>query len=241
MSSQSDSERMINAEHDRIDVVAHPVLQSRYIIVSPSVPISPLCLLLQQPLHALDGVTHKLLTRLQLREDTPIPMREPTISIYLRPNPLLLPQNPLIYQRLVSQRVRTTDLEVRWRQALVTALPQHRAEQLTCAILVGMLHVVAEEEIAGFDAKDSGIAVLLPGVIVLFVLLRNGRTGAYGWDHEMLASDRWGELLVAGEVGDGGRDVAACAGAADEEAFAWVASEGRGIFCGLDHAVSQCI
>ena len=140
-------------------------------------------------------------------------MRQTRININLRLEPLLLAQNPLINQRLIPQRIRTTDLEVMRRQIGMTTLEDQRTEQLVVTLRHG--NIAVPEKIASLPAQDCGVFVLLPGVIILLVLLGHGVDVADGWDHQMATRERRTELLVAGNVGDSGGDVAACGCATD--------------------------
>lgn len=140
-------------------------------------------------------------------------MRQTRININLRLEPLLLAQNPLINQRLIPQRIRTTNLEVMRRQIGMTTLEDQRTEKLV--VTLRHRNITVPEKIASFAAKDRGVLVLLPGVVVLLVLLGHGVDVADGRDHQVATRERRTELLVSRNVGDSGGDVAACGCATD--------------------------
>jgi hypothetical protein len=140
-------------------------------------------------------------------------MRQTRIDVNLRLEPLFLAQNPLIYQRLIPQRIRTTNLEVMRRQIGMTTLEDQRTEQLVVTLRHG--NIAVPEKIASLPAQDRGVFVLLPGVIILLVLLGHGVDVADGRDHQVATRERRTELLVSRNVGDSGGDVAACGCAAD--------------------------
>ena len=62
--------------------------------------------------------------------------------------------------------------------------------------------------------------VLFPGEVVRLVLSRDVLLMHDGWDGEELARKRGLEVVVAGEVGEGGGEVCAGGGAADNVAEA---------------------
>jgi hypothetical protein len=159
-------------------------------------------------------------------------MGKARIHVNLRLDPFILAQDPLVDQSLVTQRIRATDLEVGWRQPGVAGRKDERTEQLAAAI--GMVwHVVVEEEIAGFSGEDRSMLVLLPRVRVFPVLFWQFGVDADRRDHQVSTSERRAELLVASQVGNGCGEVATCRIAADDESFAWIGAELRGVFGGL--------
>jgi len=88
-----------------------------------------LLLISQQPTEPCHRIIHELLTDLQFREASIKSMRHAGVEVKLRLNATLTTQDLLEDEPVISNRIQSANLEVRWWESLVAAWPEEGREK----------------------------------------------------------------------------------------------------------------